>query len=101
MPLTDEQKAFLIFKEFTGFSDDSLFSSCETPCSKYICQQNLPLINWYRYNRMWSKQCNFICVKMLCQIESLHDIVKYEGKLLLLPPDPAFLSISFHLGTMS
>ena len=40
MPLTNEQKSFLIFKEFTGFSDACLFESDEELRSKYIFQKN-------------------------------------------------------------
>ena len=39
MPLTNEQKAFLIFKEFTGLSDDDLFGNDEELQSRYIFQQ--------------------------------------------------------------
>ena len=47
MPLTDKQKTFLIFKEFTGLSDDSLLSNHENFHSKYIFEHKTILFIVY------------------------------------------------------
>ena len=44
MPLTDKQKAFLIFKKFTGLSDDSILRNHEKLHGKYTFQQKSNLL---------------------------------------------------------